>query len=859
MFSGETAVGLGGWIVPVALDVATKATGLLAAAFVAHFALGRGRPLARSALWNACLVGLILIPAASLILPRLSLPVLATRSVAVPAIGGADPAPIAARSEAPIDRAVTARPISPATPLAAPGRWDGATLALAGYLAVVACLLARLGAAVLAVGRLRRSARTVLDPAWGAAVDAWRGRLGIARRVAVAASGRVSVPVVVGSSRPMILLPEALVDTASPEVIDAVLLHELGHVRRGDYGWNLVRKLVQAGYWPHPLTWPLGRVAGAVREQACDDLCVHALGGASGYRASLLAVASTLVRRPEITLGLAMARTSHLARRLAWIDRTPGAAACLLRQPARVAILLGVAAFAGAIGMIELVHAQTPGPRPADPALVEPAAATDLPDAIEVEVRAHDTGRPIAGAKGQVLVDHTWLDGQNAGAGKVKFDLTRYKSATRFTFDVWADGYVQQRYDFSADDKLFPKLTSGVTIELWPGEETLGGTVVDEAGRPIAGVRVRVWGYLGSMKDKDELVTQVGGTTDAAGHWRCRSFRAMRFAFVYLTHPDYPDDFDRRPRRYGEARDGGPTAADDQAMAPLRDFTDVQVLTRGVSLAGRVVDAGDRPVAGAEVGWIEGDEMMVDPVTQHSNLTLATTDATGAFRFATVPRVPLLVQAKAGGHAPELRAVDLSRPGDAVVLKLPPPYRVTGRVVDPARRPIADAAVTVGLWRRHALLGVELRTDAAGRFRWDDAPADAVEVAVSAVGYWDPPAFRQMQPNRIVPDGGDVTLTLRRPLSLWGTIRDEATGQLVTAARVDVGITTPATGEVAWREWGEVYTDQGRYLIRLPTEAPPEYRLRFRAKGYEPYQTGAIRSDAREIEFNVTLPRANQP
>ena len=85
----------------------------------------------------------------------------------------------------------------------------------------------------------------------------WRIRLGIRGRVVVLESDRVSVAVVVGWLRPAVILPKGLIYEVSPASIAAVLLHELGHIRRGDYGWNLVRKVVQALYWPHPLTWPL--------------------------------------------------------------------------------------------------------------------------------------------------------------------------------------------------------------------------------------------------------------------------------------------------------------------------------------------------------------------------------------------------------------------------------------------------------------------------------------------------------------------------------------------------------------------------------------------------------------------------
>ena len=69
----------------------------------------------------------------------------------------------------------------------------------------------------------------------------------MARRVSLLKSDQVSVPVVVGSLRPAIILPRSLAATASkPELVDAVLLHELSHIQRGDFGWNLVRRLTQS-------------------------------------------------------------------------------------------------------------------------------------------------------------------------------------------------------------------------------------------------------------------------------------------------------------------------------------------------------------------------------------------------------------------------------------------------------------------------------------------------------------------------------------------------------------------------------------------------------------------------------------
>jgi thiol-disulfide isomerase/thioredoxin len=269
-----------------------------------------------------------------------------------------------------------ASPSTRGAPEAAAGSWNltsGAGLAVGLYAGVVGLLVLRLAGSLAAVGRLRSRCRPLEASAWVERRDRWVAHLGLKRAVELLRSDRVSVPIVVGYLRPAIILPESLADAASPGLADAVLLHELGHVRRGDFGWNLLRKVAQILYWPHPLAWLLGRVVGQVREQACDDLCVHGLGGAPVYRASLVEAAAGLVRRHDAALGLAMARAVNLSRRLAWIDQSRGASDCVLRWPARWSLAASVVTLAGLLGaaeryrsMAETVETpQSPRPNPA--------------------------------------------------------------------------------------------------------------------------------------------------------------------------------------------------------------------------------------------------------------------------------------------------------------------------------------------------------------------------------------------------------------------------------------------------------------------------------------------------------------
>jgi BlaR1 peptidase M56 len=386
----RTAVGSG-------LDVAAKATALFLLAWLAHAALGRRRALARSALWNACVLGLLGLPVAGVAFPRIPMGIIPASRTASPARmisldnpdipAGLMPGGMVAKSheEVVTDRptdigrrgspASASRPRPPQSPDAAASATfggdtpstRGATEAavrswnLAGPVGLVACLYIgvvgllslRLAGSLAAVGRLRNRCSPVESAAWVEGRDRWAARLGLVRAPGLLQSDRVSVPVVVGHARPAVILPKSLAAAASPGLVDAVLLHELGHVRRGDFGWNLLRKLAQILYWPHPLAWLLGWVVGQVREQACDDLCVHGLGGAPAYRASLIEVASGLVLRPDPTLGLAIARAMTLSRRLAWIDQSRGASNCLLWWPARLSLAASVVALAGLLGAVE--------------------------------------------------------------------------------------------------------------------------------------------------------------------------------------------------------------------------------------------------------------------------------------------------------------------------------------------------------------------------------------------------------------------------------------------------------------------------------------------------------------------------
>jgi RND family efflux transporter MFP subunit len=347
------------------LSIAMKATLLILVARAVDLLLGRRRVLVRSVVWNACLLGLLLLPLSAAGFPRLLVndP---RGSMGAPAIGDTASVPTVAKELAPAGKdgvrtlttldSILRRPPAPA--------FDWSSVIIVAYVVVAAGLLGRLALSLRAVGRLKRSSPAVLEPRWALALERWQERLALRREVRLACSARVGLPVVVGWLRPVVVLPDGLVESASVPTIDAVLLHELTHVRRGDYAWNLVLRLVQVLYWPHPLVWLVGRIVAGVREQACDDLCVAWLGGSAPYGEALLEVTAGRFRPPWEALGLGMTRSTKLGRRLARIARSAGTSRCLLRAPARGVIIAVVLAAFGVLGTLTLVRPRADEPKP---------------------------------------------------------------------------------------------------------------------------------------------------------------------------------------------------------------------------------------------------------------------------------------------------------------------------------------------------------------------------------------------------------------------------------------------------------------------------------------------------------------
>jgi len=148
-------------------------------------------------------------------------------------------------------------------------------------------------------------------------------RLGVRRPVRLRRSFGEAMPMTWGVLRPTVLLPAGVNQWPSGRR-QAVLLHELAHVKRLDWVTQLMARIVCAVYWWHPLAWVGARRLREERELACDDLVLANGTVPSAYAGDLLEIARAYRASVASSLaGVAMARRSQLAGRLlAVLDAT---------------------------------------------------------------------------------------------------------------------------------------------------------------------------------------------------------------------------------------------------------------------------------------------------------------------------------------------------------------------------------------------------------------------------------------------------------------------------------------------------------------------------------------------------------
>ncbi len=497
----------------------------------------------------------------------------------------------------------------------------------------------------------------------------------------------------------------------------------------------------------------------------------------------------------------------------------------------------GGAEVGGAVSAATVLDGSGPG---------GPALALRL---LEVTVLAEATGDPVhsASATHSLLA----LTGQERprmradSNGVIRLRVPeRLPGAERMDqFSVWvrATNFAPRKIHWiSTTGQVISLIGTQHTVRLSPGI-TLSGVVVDEAGQGMPGVQVGVSasnyrGYtIGQAERRVEEYSEYSIDVDDLGPDRVVTDRNGRFAFS-----QYPSDlrsleiklrsndgsrhrYRTPPRDELPPDDAVPVSFDDLASGSAR-----LLIPRGHLVAGRVLTAEGEPIRGASVA--EG--------IQWGNLRILSrvdTDFFGQFSLSNRPAREFILVASAPGFATASTVVQAGPDLAPVIFRLPRALALRGRVGGPQGEGLPEVMISVPDVANPGT-GFEWngRTDADGRFVWEDAPTNEVVMGFASAQF----GFRQFRlragnDNVVTLGGGSPDL-----VRIHGRVTDAKSGVPIEQFSVAVSYDPtlpPGGGLPTAGEKGEFAAEVR--LDAVPVGYFPQWRVSVSAAGYEPFSS----------------------
>lgn len=548
-------------------------------------------------------------------------------------------------------------------------------------------------------------------------------QLRLPRAVHVLEALGAEVPTTIGFLRPVIFLPVSIATNLTPMELEAILAHELAHIRRHDFLVNLIQTILETLLFYHPAVWWLSASIRQQRENACDDIAVAVVGDRLQYARALTEVAA-LSRQHQLTLAATGSDLGQRVRRIAGLPPT--------HMNRSVSFWSGTMLLSGVVVAALLL---APGLTPESPA-IEPAATEEQNDLPEEERTVADdsTFKPVAG----VILGP---DRKPMAGATVHLRLRPYpreEDVLLGKVTTGADGRFRfediKKPPFNKVQRLYPQdvivtkpghmirwqllnaARDDIRIQL-KKDTPYSATLKDENGAPIADAEVRVENIMSlNTISKIDLVgghfpndsgasylnvsrspVSIAATTDQDGRFTLRGLPhrvgmelkvydkrvSSRTIYAATTKEKLP----RLPVHRSAiqpARDtvrrivDGPLAVD---RAPIHGFSSEIVVKRATHLAVRVINAETgNPVPGATVTGI------INGASDHDTNPVGV-DENGLAHFHRIvsQRFPVTVDAPRDSvlqSASHSIPVAEGNPDQEFTIKMQRGVVITGRVTD---------------------------------------------------------------------------------------------------------------------------------------------------------------------------------
>ncbi|SFE87915.1 Signal transducer regulating beta-lactamase production, contains metallopeptidase domain [Chitinophaga sp. CF118] len=158
------------------------------------------------------------------------------------------------------------------------------------YVAGVASMTIKLVMDLLHLRQIRRKQVLPIDPVWEKHLDKLMLQLQLSKKVKLLISEHIQVPVMIGFLKPLIILPVIMFNNLTAEQLEAILLHELAHIKRNDYLLNIFQSIVETILFFNPFIWLISKSIRIEREHCCDDLVIAGKVQPLNYAKALVAL-----------------------------------------------------------------------------------------------------------------------------------------------------------------------------------------------------------------------------------------------------------------------------------------------------------------------------------------------------------------------------------------------------------------------------------------------------------------------------------------------------------------------------------------------------------------------------------------
>lgn len=537
-------------------------------------------------------------------------------------------------------------------------------------------------------------------------------------------SSAVLAPVVVGSCRPAVIVPNDLSNNFTMNQMRSVLAHELSHIARRDHWVVGIQVLATTLFWWNPFVWLVSRKVALLRELICDDMVLRHEQAPREYAESIIAMAEkSAVLAP---LGISLSSVSELEQRIRRIvsQRVPGLETRLGRWATVGVLLFALTLTTG------VILAQVPSPSGQQSSASggsDVATASEPPEFGKDEFPLNSISGTVFLANGQPAVNArlrivgnrlSEIDGRLKADSQGRFEFcVRFKTEALGQLQFWAEATdnsqrAYHRFEFKPEDLV----TDGIRINLQPTRDA-EIEVVDGEGKPIAGARVAVrleypnilygsktdaLGKAAVNMPADERIETLMAWKDHAGlDYKLYKLNRYDKADIQAVPPEFPSD---RPERL--------------------------VLDGAQPITVTIVDGADgTPIDGADVyPWT----LRKDQATDSLNLFFfaehiaQTASKSGTTTFDWMPawhKTPLTFWPNADGYERPRGNYDPSKDAGALTLTLNRLVSIRGTVFDTDGQPAEGVEVSArGEGRSMNSFSATTRSASDGTYKLELAP-----------------------------------------------------------------------------------------------------------------------------------------